>query len=97
MRLLLKLQSDDIFIRVQVFKLLFVLEQVSGYIPHIDINNLIDVIFIVLQEGLKHKNVFVLRHVIDFFIDISEHLSWKNSVSEYSEYVNLSYSFYIHL
>lgn len=86
MRLLLKLQSDDIFIRVQVYKLLLLLEQVSGQIPHVDINYLIDEIFIILEEGLKLKNVFILRHVIDFFIDISEHSSWKISVLEYSKY-----------
>ncbi|VVC31727.1 Armadillo-type fold,Armadillo-like helical [Cinara cedri] len=86
MRLLLKLQSDDIFIRVQVYKLLLVLEQVSGHIPNVETNYLVDIIFIVLEEGLKHKNVFVLRHVIDFFVDISEHSSWKNSVLNYSNY-----------
>lgn len=87
MRLLLKLQSDDIFIKVQIYKLLLVLEQVSGQTPHIDITNLIDVTFIVLEEGLKLKNVFVLRHAVDFFIDISEDLRWKNYVLEYSKYV----------
>lgn len=86
MRLLLKLQSDDIFIKVQVYKLLLVLEQVSGQIPDVDVNNLIDVTFAVLEEGLKLKNVFVLRHAVDFFIDISEHSRWKNSVLEYDGY-----------
>ncbi|XP_003247737.1 uncharacterized protein LOC100576041 [Acyrthosiphon pisum] len=86
MRLLLKLQSDDIFIKVQVYKLLLVLEQVSGQIPDVDVNNLIDVTFVVLEEGLKLKNVFVLRHAVDFFIDISEHSRWKNSVLEYNGY-----------
>lgn len=84
-RLLLKLQSDDIFIKVQVYKLLLILEQVSGQVPHVDVNNLIDVTFNVLEEGLKLKNVFILHHAIDFFIDISEHLLWKKSVLEYSE------------
>lgn len=93
MRLLLKIQSDDIFIRVQVYKLLLLLEQVSGHIPHVDINYLIDEIFIVLEEGLKLKNVFILRHVIDFFIDISEHSSWKMSVLEYSKYA----IYYVHM
>lgn len=87
MRLLLKLQSDDIFIKIQVYKLLLVLEQVSGQVPHVEIGNLIDVIFIVLEEGLKLKNMFVLRHTVDFFNDISEHSHWKNSVLEYSKYV----------
>jgi len=87
MRLLLKLQSDDIFIKVQVYKLLLVLEQVSGQIPHVDVNNLIDITFVVLEEGLKLKNIFILRHAVDFFIDISEHSHWKNSVLEYDGYV----------
>uniref|UniRef100_A0A2H8TVK4 Protein CIP2A n=1 Tax=Melanaphis sacchari TaxID=742174 RepID=A0A2H8TVK4_9HEMI len=86
MRLLLKLQSDDIFIKVQVYKLLLILEHVSGQIPQVDVNNLIDVTFVVLEEGLKLKNVFVLRHAVDFFIDISEHSRWKNSVLEYEGY-----------
>ncbi|XP_060834763.1 uncharacterized protein LOC132917839 [Rhopalosiphum padi] len=86
MRLLLKLQSDDIFIKVQVYKLLLILEHVSGQIPHVDVNNLIDVTFVVLEEGLKLKNVFVLRHAVDFFIDISEHARWKNYVLEYDGY-----------
>lgn len=85
MRLLLKLQSDDIFIKVQIYKLLLVLEQVSGQTPHIDINNLVDITFIVLEEGLKLKNQFVLRHAVDFFIDISEDSRWKNYVIEYSK------------
>lgn len=84
-RLLLKLQSDDIFIKIQVYKLLLILEQVSGQVPHVDVNNLIDVTFIVLEEGLKLKNVFILHHAIDFFIDISEHSLWKKSVLEYSK------------
>lgn len=87
MRLLLQLQSNDIFIKIQIYKLLLVLEQVSGQTPHIDINNLIDVTFIVLEEGLKLKNLFVLRHAVDYFIDISEDLRWKNHVLEYSKYV----------
>lgn len=91
MRLLLKLQSNDIFIKIQIYKLLLVLEQVSGQTPHIDINNLIDVTFIVLEEGLKLKNLFVLRHAVDFFIDISGDLRWKNHVLEYSKY---DYFFY---
>lgn len=90
MRLLLKLQSNDmIFIKVQVYKLLLILEQVSGQIPQVDVNNLIDVTFVVLEEALKLKNVFVLRHTVGFFIDISKHLRWKNSVLEYDGYVNL--------
>lgn len=87
MRVLLQLHSDDIFIKVQVYKLLLILEQVSGQVPCIDVNNLIDVTFIILEEGLNQKNVFVLRHVVDFFIDISEHSCWKNSVLDYTEYV----------
>lgn len=86
MRLLLKLQSDDIFIKVQVYKLLLILEQVSGQLPPVDVSNLIDVTFIVLEEGLKLKNLFVLRHAVDFFIGISEHSSWKNPVLEYPKY-----------
>lgn len=87
MRLLLKLQSDDIFIKVQVYKLLLILEQVSGQVPYADIKHLIDGTFVVLEEGLNRKNVFILRHAVDFFIDISEHTYWKNSVLEYTEYV----------
>lgn len=86
MRLLLKLQSNDVFIKVQVYKLLLILEHASGQIPHVDVNNLIDVTFVVLEEGLKQKSVFVLRHAVDFFIDISEHSCWKNSVLEYEGY-----------
>lgn len=94
MRLLLKLQSDDIFIKVQVYKLLLILEQVSGQLPHVDVSNLIDVTFIVLEEGLKLKNLFVLRHAVDFFIDISEHSSWKNLVLEYPKYVIIACFFF---
>jgi len=93
MRVLLKLQSDDIFIKIQVYKLLLILEQVSGQVPSIDINNLVDVTFIILEEGLNQKNVFILRHVVDFFIDISEHSCWKNSVLDYAEYVLICYIF----
>lgn len=85
MRLLLKLQLDDIFIKIQVCKLLLILEQVSGQVPHDDVNNLVDITFIVLEEGLKQKNLFILHHTIDFFVDISEHLHWKNSVLQYPE------------
>lgn len=87
LRLLLKLQSDHIFIKVQVYKLLLLLEHVSGQIPDVDVNSLIDVTFNVLEEGLKTNNTFVLHHAVDFFIDISEHSRWKNSVIEYSKYV----------
>lgn len=91
MRLLLRLQSDNTFIKVQVYKLLLVLEHVSCPIPHIDVKNLIDLTFIVLEEGLKQNNIFALRHSIDFFFDISEDLRWKNYVIEYSKYVNNYY------
>jgi hypothetical protein len=94
MRLLLRIQSDNTFTKVQVYKLLLVLEHVSGQIPHIDVNNLIDLIFIVLEEGLNQNNIFALRHTIDFFIDISEHLRWKNHIYEYSKYV-INYYFCI--
>lgn len=97
MRLLLKLQSDDIFIKVQVYKLLLVLEQVSGQIPDVDVNNLIDVTFTVLEEGLKLKNVFVLRHAVDFFIDISEYSRWKNSVLEYNGYIYFIFKMLINI
>lgn len=95
MRLLLKLQSDNLFNKVQVYKLLLVLEHVSGQVPHVDVNNLIDVTFVVLEEGLKLKNVFVLHHAIDFFIDICEHSHWKNSVLNYSKYVIIYYFMFI--
>lgn len=85
MRLLLKLQSNDIFIKILVYKLLLILEQVSGQVPHVDVNNLVDITFIVLGEGLNQKNLFILHHTLDFFVDISEHLHWKNSVLQYSE------------
>lgn len=87
MRLLLRIQSDNTFTKIQVYKLLLVLEHVSGQIPHTDVNNLIDLTFIVLEEGLNQNNIFALCHTIDFFIDISEHLRWKNHVYEYSKYV----------
>ncbi|XP_050419664.1 uncharacterized protein LOC126832775 [Adelges cooleyi] len=86
MRLLLKIQSNNIFIRVQVYKLLLVLEQVSGQVPHVDVNHFIDVTFAVLEEGLKLQNVCVLRHVVDFFVDICDHSHWKDSVVTYSNY-----------
>lgn len=87
MRLLLRLQSDYTFTKVQVYKLLLVLEHVCGQIPHTEVNNLIDLTFIVLEEGLNQNNIFALRHTIDFFIDISKHLRWKNYVLEYSKFV----------
>lgn len=91
MRLLLKLQSDDIFINVQVYKLLLTLEKVSGQVPNVDVNNMIDVTFNVLEEGIKLKNTFILHHVIDFFIDISKHSRWANDILEYPEYVIFTY------
>ncbi|XP_050542983.1 uncharacterized protein LOC126906419 [Daktulosphaira vitifoliae] len=86
MRLLLKIQSHNIFIKVQVYKLLLVLEQVSAQIPHVDVNHFIDVTFAVLEEGFKQKNVCVLRHVVDFFVDICDHSHWKDSVLLYTNY-----------
>lgn len=89
-RLLLKLQSDDIFIKIQVYKLLLAIENVSGQVPHIDVHNLIDVTFIVLEEGIKLNNIFVLHHAVDFIIDISKHSNWAVFVLEYPEYVEFS-------
>lgn len=88
MRTLLKLETDDIFLKVHVYKLLLILEKVCGQLPSIDIHKLIDLIFIILEEGLNQRHVFVLRHAVDFFIDISEHAYWKNSVLDYTEYVS---------
>jgi len=96
MRLLLKIQSNDLFMKVQVYKLLFVFEQISGQVPQVDLNSLVNTIFTVLEEGLKQKNMFILRHVVDFFIEISEHSHWKMSVFQYSEYV-FNFNVYIYI
>ncbi|XP_068083238.1 protein CIP2A isoform X2 [Anabrus simplex] len=69
LRTVLKLQRDNVNTRVQVCKLLIIFEHISGEVPASDILNLVNVTFSTLGEAFRSNDVFLLRHIVDFFND----------------------------
>ncbi|PNF30554.1 hypothetical protein B7P43_G09938 [Cryptotermes secundus] len=70
LRTILKLQNDNINTRVQVCKLLIILEHISGEIPDTDILNFVNVTFSTVGDAFKSHDIFLLRHMVDFFKDV---------------------------
>ncbi|PSN46209.1 hypothetical protein C0J52_13148 [Blattella germanica] len=70
LRTILKLQNDNINTRVQVCKLLIILEHISGEIPDTDILNFMNVAFSTVGDTFKARDVFLLKHMVDFFRDV---------------------------
>ena len=54
----------------QVCKLLIILENIAGEIPDTDILNFVNVSFSTIGDAFKSKDVFLLKHMVDFFKDV---------------------------
>ncbi|XP_043252181.1 protein CIP2A homolog [Colletes gigas] len=86
MRTLLKLQHCNVNISVQCCKLLIILEHSNTNISEKYILDFAAVTFSTLITAMKQKDVLLLRHVIDFFNDVSQ--------NEHSHCVLLTYVSY---
>jgi hypothetical protein len=57
-------------VHCQVCKLLIILEHISGEIPDADIINFVNITFSTVGDAFKSSDVFLLRHMVDFFKDV---------------------------
>ncbi|KDR18672.1 uncharacterized protein LOC110830635 [Zootermopsis nevadensis] len=86
LRTILKLQNDDVNTRVQVCKLIIILEHVSGEIPDTDILNFVNVAFSTVTDAFKSHNIFLLRHMVDFFKDVQENPHFRSVLLTYDSF-----------
>jgi len=66
-----------------VCKLLIILEHISGEIPDTDILNFVNVTFSTVGDAFKSHNVFLLRHMVDFFKDMQTNPHSRNVLLTY--------------
>lgn len=86
LRTVLSLQNENVNTQVQVCKLLIILEHLSGDIPPSDIRNLIIATFATLKEAFKANDIFLLRHIIDFFNDVRNNNQSCEVLRNYDRY-----------
>ncbi|XP_069688459.1 protein CIP2A homolog L isoform X2 [Periplaneta americana] len=86
LRTILKLQNDNISTRVQVCKLLIILEQFSGEIADTDILNFVNVTFSTVGDAFKASDVFLLKHMVDFFKDVQTNPHFRDVVLTYNSF-----------
>lgn len=83
-RTLLKLQ-EHVNTSVQCCKLLIILEPTNTNISEKYIMDFASVIFTNLKTAMEQKNVFLLRHIVDFFNDIVQNEHSRNILLTYSK------------
>nr|CAD7260768.1 unnamed protein product [Timema shepardi] len=87
LRTILKLQGDNINTRVQVCKLLIILEHISGEIPDSEILNFVNMTYSTLGNAFKSLDVYHLKHVVDFFLDVQTNTHSRGVLLKYEKYV----------
>nr|CAD7430871.1 unnamed protein product [Timema monikensis] len=87
LRTILKLQGDNINTRVQVCKLLIILEHISGEIPDSEILNFVNMTYSTLGNAFKSLDVYHLKHVVDFFLDVQTNTHSRSVLLKYEKYV----------
>nr|CAD7589645.1 unnamed protein product [Timema genevievae] len=87
LRTILKLQGDNINTRVQVCKLLIILEHISGEIPDSEILNFVNMTYSTLGNAFKSIDVYHLKHVVDFFLDVQTNIHSRSVLLKYEKYV----------
>ncbi|EFN73679.1 Protein KIAA1524-like protein [Camponotus floridanus] len=84
-RTLLKLQ-EHVNTSVQCCKLLIILEPTNTNISEKYIMDFASITFTNLKTAMEQKNVFLLRHIVDFFNDVVQNEHSRNILLTYSNY-----------
>lgn len=87
LRTILKLQRDKVDTRVQVCKLMMILDHLSKDIPDAEILTFVMVTFTMLGKAFDCGNVCLMRHIVDFFKDIKDNAHARNVLASYPTYV----------
>jgi len=83
-RTLLKLQ-EHVNTSVQCCKLLIILEPTNTNISEKYIMDFASITFTNLKTAMDQKNVFLLRHIVDFFNDVVQNEHSRNILLTYSK------------
>ncbi|KAL0267161.1 UNVERIFIED_CONTAM: hypothetical protein PYX00_009509 [Menopon gallinae] len=75
-------------IKMQVCKMLIILEQMKGVLPDTDILNFVDVTFSTVTAAFESRDIFLLRHIVDFFKDVKENEHFCSVMLKYTNYYN---------
>lgn len=78
--------NDNPNIRMQVCKMLIILEQMKGVLPDSDVLNFVDVTFSTVTAAFESRDVFLLRHIVDFFKDVKENEHFSTVMLKYPRY-----------
>lgn len=78
--------NDNPNISMQVCKMLIILEQMKGVLPDADILNFVDVAFNNVTAAFESRDVFLLRHTVDFFKDVKDNEHFHSVMLKYPRY-----------
>lgn len=78
--------NDNPNIRMQVCKMLIILEQMKGVLPDTDVLNFVDVTFSTVTAAFESRDVFLLRHIVDFFKDVKDNEHFSAVMLKYPRY-----------
>lgn len=78
--------TDNPNISMQVCKMLIILEQMKGVLPDADILNFVDVAFNNVTAAFESRDVFLLRHTVDFFKDVKDNDHFHGVMLKYPRY-----------
>lgn len=78
--------NDNPNIRMQVCKMLIILEQMKGVLPDTDVLNFVDVTFSTVTAAFESRDVFLLRHIVDFFKDVKDNEHFSLVMLKYPRY-----------
>ncbi|KAL1130561.1 hypothetical protein AAG570_011807 [Ranatra chinensis] len=87
LKIILKLQKNNDHLRVQICKLLIILECVSGGVPDSEINTYVRTTCPTLIEGLRNRNASLMRHVVDFYKEILDNAKVSHILTSYPSYL----------
>lgn len=73
-------------IEVHVCKLLIVLDYMQGNVPNSTFVKLIEVTFKSMIEAFKVNDSILLRHIVEFFLDIKKQNEDSNKLFNYENY-----------
>lgn len=73
-------------IEVHVCKLLIILDYLNGKVPESTILKLIKVTFKTMIEAFKASDSILLRHIVEFFLDVLKQGSQADVIASYQYY-----------
>lgn len=86
LRTLLKIHSKNVNMRVQCCKLIIIMESTNNSIPAGHILEFVAMTFSSIVTALKDRDVLLLRHIVDFFVDASQAEHSKAVIVNYQNY-----------